>query len=499
MILAAAFNPTATLTGSFNAPTLKPGGKIIVVNKSYVDVIFKFANGDERLVIANDRRGFTVNVGSSVVTWRQQNIDYPQTVNQLENIIYVEVYEPSETIIESYPNIIQREALPTLVPYNIGFGLLNPGFITPGVNRNIYPSSYAGITVAPTTITNGANFDHYYSSTVTDIPGTLIGTGKTGANLTATGTVVTNFPGPFSLSGLPPIDTSAFFNNAFWQFPNPIPWASSVNGFLVDFWVNLPTTALGPGLFQNLFGDGNGTSNGGLNINITPTGVVTATEQFVGGSVSLTGVFVAPSIWHHIALLYTGTTTNTLSLWIDGLNVAQSATSGAPVNQTSPFAPRIGSNTFFGGSLLGQMANIGVQLTYNTTNFMNQPANRYAMGQQSLNVDYQNVWLLGYDIITSSSTTTTLIYFFSNLFQPAGLLYSRSPAQVSPIHPAPGLSTINGVIPGQPATTTAFIDRVRFPNALTHVNDSFILFSDWINTGPHYTINLYGYNMLGLG
>lgn len=497
MILAAAFNPTLAMSGTFNAPTMQPGSKLIINNKSYVDLRFTFSNGDVRLVIANDRRAFTINVQSSVVIWEQENIDYPQTVNQLENIVYVEVYEPSETVIETYPSIIQRETLPSILPYNIGFGAPTFGPTTPSSGiHTIFPSSYVGISSAPSTV-NGAAFDHFYlayvpilSGVVIDIPGSYPATGKVNQNMTPVGTFSV-LPGPFSLGGLTPIDDSTLFTNAYWQYPTTIPWASSTSGFLIDMWI-IPQT-IAAGHFQPLFGDGDGQTNGGSDMTITPTGQLNWSLQCATTSAIMTGGMLQ-SGWNYAAFLYTGTTTNTAQIWLNGTLVASANVAGAPVNSANN--PRVGSNTTNGGSFTGQIANVGMQFTY-STHFMNQPANRWLMGQQSTHTDYQNAWLTGFDISTITAPTAFYTYSFTNMFQPSGLLYSENQSNYSPIHPVQrfGNGTLQYTIP----TNASGYDRqIRFPQPITHQSIVFINFNDWVNTGPHYTLNVYGYNILGV-
>lgn len=497
MILAAAFNPTLSMSGSFVAPTMQSGSKVIIINKSYVDLIFTFSNGDQRLVIANDRRAFTINVPNSVVTWIQENIDYPQTVNQLENVCYVEVYDPAEQIIESYPNIIQRETLPSILPYNIGAGGVPFGPITPSAGiHTIFSSSYVGISSAPTSI-NGAGFDHFYlayvpalSGSVIDIPGSYPATGKTNQNLTPVG----NFgvlPGPFSLGGLTPVDDSSLFQSAYWQFGTTIPWASSTNGFLVDMWI-IPQT-LNNGSNQQLFGDGDGQSSGGNDMFITSRGQLQWLLQCGTTSSNITGGQLQAG-WNYVAFLYTGTTTNTTSIWLNGIQVASGVTSGPPVNSTNN--PRIGSNTALGGSYSGQMANVGIQLTY-SSHFLNQPANRWAMGMQSTHTDYQNAWITGFDIATATAPTAFYTYSFTNMFQPSGLMYSENQSNSSPIHP-PQRFGIGAVLYVIPTNTSGYDRQVRFPQPITHQSIVFINFNDWVNTGPHYYLNVYGYNILGI-
>ena len=253
MLLVAAFNPIASMSGSFVAQTLQVGSKIIIINKSYVDILFTFANGNTILVIANDRRGFTLNdvlaVGNPMINWQQQNIDYPQTVKQLENICYVEVYQPTEVVTETYPNTIVRETLPSLVPYNVGHtttSIFDNTVGTAGKFLALFPSSYTGLAVAPTGI-GGLGYDHFYLyQTVTlgvmpDIPAQYTGTGKVANDATPNNVNLMSYvPGPFSLAGLVPIDTGTFLNGTFWTLASIIPWASSTNGFLVEAWINIP-------------------------------------------------------------------------------------------------------------------------------------------------------------------------------------------------------------------------------------------------------------------
>jgi hypothetical protein len=491
MILAAAFNPILSTSGSFVAKTLQVNSKMIVINKSYVDILFTFSNGDQRLVIANDRRAFTINVGSPLITWSQQNIDYPQTVNQLENIVYVEIYEPSEIIIEQYPSIIQRETLPNLLPYNVGSGSTSLNNVAPNnAVHTIFCSSYLGISICPATAF-GCGFDHFYASRTHDEAGGYPATGKVGQDCTTSGTIGPAIAGPFSLGGIAPVDSAINFLGGYYQMLSFIPWASSTSGFLVDFWVNL--TSLGG--FQNLFGDGDGVSNGGLNINVSPSGVLTCNQQFTVTSSQLVGsVVMVPGQWYHVAYLYTGTTTNTTSLWLNGISNASATTSGTPVNSTN--VVRIGSNTFFGGNFVGGMANIGILLTYSTTFFMDQPNIRYMMGLQSLNQDYQNAWITGYDIMPLSVPAATYSYSFSNIAQTAGLLYVTVTSQKTPLHPSTPINQFVYGIIGQ--NTAVSIDHVRFPGFITHSPLTMINFNDWVNTGPRYTLNIYGYNLLAV-
>lgn len=499
MELAAAFNPTLNTSGSFTALTMQSGSKIIIINKSYVDLIFTFGNGDKRLVIANDRRGFTLNSQPNpTVTWVQENIDYPQTINQLQNVCYVEVYQPSEQVSETYPAMIQRETLPPIIPYNIGtgvVGLLNQAAAS--TFHTIFPSSYHGVTVAPTTA-RGAGYDHYYvgvfggGSTLVDIAGAYPATGKTANNGTIVhlnGSIVVA-PGPFSLAGLPPIDSSQQYKGDVWGFGSLIPWSSSTTGYVVDFWINPSIPQFGQ---MNIFGDTDGTTQGGLGIILNPNNTIKVLARFAGGNLNFNGsTLIQNGTWYHVAILYSGTTTNTIAIYVNGVLDTSVTTSGAPISGGGP--PQLGSIGPLSGVFTGYMANFAIGLTYSTTNQFMQPMNRFLLGQQSLNTDFQNGWITGFDLSTVSANSAILSYSLTNIQNFAGLMYPSSLSNFSPIRQA-----VEGdVFYTIGVSTTSQMIQVRFPNPLTNREAEFINFNEWANTGPNYTINVYGYNLMSM-
>lgn len=507
MELIPAFDPTLATSGSFVASTLQTGSQIIITNKSYVNMIFTFASGDQRPVLANDRRAFTFGGASALpgptIKWEQQSIDYPQTINQLENLVFVEVYAPTEIVTEKYPTVIQRETLPTLVPYNVGASIISTGLINPNTtNHTIWPSSYNGVTCAPQALgaVDGMGFDHYWavfgpSFNLLDLPGNYPTTGKTAITTTINNSTLASFiPGPFSKPGLTPVDSATNLNGTYWQLASLIPWASSSGGYFVDMWVNIPNSMAG--ITQFLYCDDLAHfANTGFAIYISSAGLIAVEAAFTGGAVaSVTNYTIQEDVWTYLAVNWSATN-NLLTVYANGAQIFSRTTSGTPVNATHN--PRIGSSPQDGGTFTGSITNIGILLSdiQSTQWGINALQARYQLGLQSLNVDMQNVWLQGFDIYTYSGPTTWYTYSFSNIQNTAGLLYRNTQIINTPLHvKQPGNIFGDFIIPQQ---TTNYVASFRFPTPITNLPAEFMNFNDWASTGPQYAANFYGYNMLG--
>lgn len=519
MELAAVFNPTTALSGSFTATTLQTGSTMIVMNKSYVDLIFTFANGDRRLVIANDRRAFQFSdasvVANGVILWAQENIDYPQTINQLENVCYVEVYAPTEKVVETYPTAIQRETLPSLIPYNIGYSV---GVIDYNNNSNapiIWPSSYYGITTAPKvsqggTDVGGMGFDYFWtesnmaapSTIMASLPGNYSTTQKSTNNATLANSVLaTNIPGPFSQPGLSPVDSATHLQGNYWSVASGINWSSATSGYLLDMWVNLDDASTGTTQF--LYCDDLAHfANTGVAIYVGTNGILEFEASFTGGvQVHQTGYTLSSGQWIYIALLWIP---GSITVYVNGTSIFSAPTSGTPVNATH--VPRIGSSPQDGGTFTGSIANIGILLTnpFNTPWGPNIVQARYLLGQQSLNVDIQNVWMTEIEIIHQTggvATTGVSSVILGGVFNPGGQLYASVPVNVNPLHiwrnglPNSPIWSF-GIQPANAVVTT--IDR--FTNPLTHTFDNFLLLEPTqISPGAIVTTTIRGYNILGIG
>lgn len=511
MELIPAFDPTMATSGEFTASTLQTGSQMIISNKSYVNMIFTFSSGDQRIVIANDRRAFTFAGATAlpgpIIKWEQQSIDYPQTINQLENLVFVEIYAPTEIVSEKYPSVIQRETLPTLVPYDIGYtstGLFSITSNTPF--PVIWPSSYYGVTVAPTAV-QGMNFDHFWSdtfvaqsTTMFDVPGSFPSTGKTANNATLiTPSLASNIPGPFSKPGLTPVDSTTHLNGTHWECASTINWAGATSGFYLDFWLNLDNI----NATQYVFGDSSpDTTNSGVAVHIDSQNMVVFDIGLVGGfkRVISSGLIVA-NTWYHIACQYTGTTNNTMTIYINGVQDNTMVTSGAPVNTTR--VPWIGGNNFHGNSIFGSVCNIGILLSnINATQWGASaiPA-RYELGLQSLDVNMQKVWITGVDFTAFANVTSTAYstILLDNIYNPAGLLYVDNSANTDPLHIInPFGNTLQWRFPAITANTIN-VQNFKPTNPITHLPLGFPQFIvSSLATNTELDLVVHGFNILGI-
>lgn len=508
MELIPVFDPTISTSGSFVATTLQSGSQMIINNKSYVNMIFTFSSGDQRTVLANDRRAFTFGGASSVpgptVKWEQQSIDYPQTINQLENLVYVEIYAPTEVVAEKYPAIIQRETLPSLIPYQIGATSLSANFHSG--NQTIWPSSYYGVTCAPQSL-GGMGFDHFYSqanisvsTTLIDIPGQYPSTGKTANNgtLTLPSAAPFNVPGPFSKAGLNPVDSATFLSEDFWTLSSTIPWASST-GFTIDGWIN-------PSLYdQFIFGDDVvGLNNKGVYIQLTSLGnIFFAVGNGTSAYTIHTNVTIPLNQWTYFACRY-NKTASTIEIWINGVLNTSANFSGTPANTL--VLPGIGICSGIGGrAWLGMIANLGIilsdiALTQWGTNAI---LAHYMLGQQSLGSDIQNVWITNVDMAFDAGnfTSTALSFLFlHNVVNTAGLLFASVPSSETILHLyAKNTTTLRWDWPALTANNQVFYQSYAPKNPITNLFDTFMYFQPNVSTNTFFTINVSGYNILGIG
>lgn len=518
MELAAVFNPVTANNGTFTATTLQTGSKMIVINKSYVDLVITFPNGDSRDVLANDRRvfGFTdaSTVGSGQFKWSQQNIDYPQTVLQLQNIVRIEVYGPTESLAESYPSPITRETLPNLIPSNIGYGTYGLFGLTPTSNATIWGSSYIGVAMAPTAV-RGLGYDHFYAyngfnvatnqptTTMPDLPATFPSTGKTANDATINSlTNMRYVPGPFSQPGLTPTDTATFLTNNWWTLASAIPWASSTSGFMVEGWINIPAY---PNHNMFMFSqDYPPVNNLGVAIYVDVNGFIQGWVGFAGGTkaaMSLNPISI--NTWHYIALQYTGTTTNTLTLWIDGVQQATTTTSGAPTN--SAVLPAIGHTLAIAVAdigFLGSIGYIGISLTPAST-IQYQPNSRFIHAQQSINTDYQNAWVRKIDFtMVNAGTAGTVVgsININNLLNTSGLMDALTPTNLDPFHVYVPLATTTVVRFPVLAVNQIYPTSYDPAGLIGHVPTRFIKISiQNLPTGAVWDMAVHGYNILGVG
>lgn len=508
MELAAVFNPTTNTSGSFTVTTLQTGSTMIVMNKSYVDLIFTFANGDRRLVIANDRRAFQFSdasvVANGVILWAQENIDYPQTINQLENVCYVEVYAPTEKVVETYPTSIQRETLPSLIPYNIGYSV---GVIDYSHSTNpavIWPSSYYGVTTAPQvsqfgTSIEGMGFDYFWtesnmaapSSVMTSLPGNYSTTQKNTNNATLNNpALASNIPGPFSQPGLTPVDSATHLNSTYWQLSNLMVWPTT---FFIDGWFKLDNVG-GRQYFV--------LSDDVVTIAINSNGTVLSEIMFSGGTVFATStITISSGIWYYVSLYVSGTN---VVLYINGIQAA--STTGSGTINTPATHIKIGASNSAGNTFIGSIANVGILLTnpFGTPWGVNTIQARYLLGQQSLNVDMQNAWITEIELIHQTGATATTgvsSVILEGVWNPGGQLYANVPVNANALH-----IWRNG-LPNSPIwsfsaqpinSAVTMIDSFQKP--LTHVFDSFpILDNSNIATAVTVTATVRGYNILGIG
>lgn len=127
-------SPGSSSGGStFNARV--PNGsllRMVVVNDSPVSMIFSFqdANNSNDIVPAKDRRYFQLYVNSPIITW---SID--RVVGQLTDGIsqcYITTYQPSETLVETYPTPLARNVLWPTIMQTVQFtGNSNPTITIP--------------------------------------------------------------------------------------------------------------------------------------------------------------------------------------------------------------------------------------------------------------------------------------------------------------------------------------------------------------------------------
>lgn len=508
MELAAVFNPTQATSGQFTASTLQAGSTMIVINKSYVDLKFTFSSGDQRLVIANDRRAFVFADASSVpgplISWIQENIDYPQTINQLQNLVYVEIYAPTEKVAETYPSNIQRETLPSLIPYNVGYGVGVVDFSHSTDSPVIWPSSYYGVTTAPNvsqfgTNVGGMGFDYFWtesnmaaaSKIMSSLPGNYTTTQKSRNDATLNNVALaSNIPGPFSQPGLTPVDSATYLNSTYWQLANLIAWPAN---FYIDAWFMLPN--IGGRQYFIL-------SDDVVTLGINASGTVFAQLNYSGGSVfATTSTSITTNQWYHVALYVVGTN---VSLWLNGTQVASTTATGTintPANHVKIGASNAVSNTF-----IGSITNIGFLLSdiANTAWGVQSIEARYLLGQQSLKIDMQNAWVTEIEIIHQTGATATTgvsSVLLDEVWNPAGQLYASVPVNANALH------ILRSVVPiapiwsfsAQPVNSVAsIIDSFQKP--LTHIFDLFmILDNSNISSGVVVTATVRGYNILGVG
>lgn len=517
MELAAVFDPTQATSGQFTASTLQTGSTMIVINKSYVDLILTFTSGDQRLVIANDRRAFQFVDASSVpgplISWKQENIDYPQTVNQLQNLVYVEIYAPTEKVVETYPSNVQRETLPSLIPYNIGYSIGIGTFNHSSDALVVWPSSYYGVTTAPQisqfgTDVGGMGFDYFWtesnmaaaSHVMSSLPGNYQTTQKSLNNATLNSdTLAYNIPGPFSRSGLTPVDSATYLNGTFWTLTSTIPISTATNGFYMDAWVN--TTNYD----QWVFGlDEPLTTYLGASLFIDSTGNVAF--DVGNGSSNFRAISSQPlpkNEWHYLAGRYNSAVPQ-IELWIDGQLISTTPFTGTPANSTH--TPEIGSNPVGGGTFVGSICNVGILLSDITATQwgINAIQARYLLGLQSLNVDIQNAWITEIELIHQTGATATTgvsSVLLEDVFNPAGLLYANVPVNVNALH------IWRDVTPNNPqwsfslqGTNQAVTIIDSFQKPLTHVFDEFPIISNTnLSTVVVVTVTVRGYNILGVG
>lgn len=519
MELAAVFDPTTETGGSFTASTLQTGSTMIIINKSYVDLIFTFANGDRRLVIANDRRAFQFSdasvVANGIIQWTQDNIDYPQTINQLENIVYVEVYGATEKVVETYPSNVVRETLPSLIPYDIGFSTYQLFYTTvqqpTSVAGVVWPSSYYGVTCAPFAA-GGMGFDHFWvynnpatSSTMLDTPGQYASTGKTGNNATLNNASLASLiPGPFSRPGLTPVDSATYLNGTYWTCQSVINWDFDVNGFLVDAWVN-PAQYV-----QYILGDDNPAFNQkGVYILINTDGTI---HLSVGNGTTHTVVVTNSPLplnqWTYVACLYIPSNSS-LQIYLNG-QLSASASFTGPVATTTEVLS-IGRDTrdnITSTSFVGSITNVGILLTspYGTRWGTDIVQARYQLGLQSLDVDMQSAWIKSVFLtIFNNSANASLSagqVTMDNVFNPGGLLYAGVAAAITPLHLyAINATTLDFIFPAI-SGNSVYQQNFAFDNPITHYVLNFPTFNISYFANPTIfdtlVMQVNGYNILGI-
>jgi hypothetical protein len=526
MELIPGFNPTSAKSGQFTAATLQPGSTVIINNKSYVNMIFTFASGDQRLVLANDRRALKFAGASAgpgpVVKWAQESIDYPQTINQLENVVYVEIYAASEIVAETYPTNIQRETLPQLVPTNVGYTKITQDnalvSLSSPIQRVIWPTSYIGLAVAPfNALTGGFGFDYFWSfqrltsPTMVSLPGQYPSTTKSVNDATSVNeTGMSNVAGPFSLPGLTAIDTGTHLGSgSHWTTATILPWNTG-NGWWVEMWFNIDQPA--NGITHRLFGDGNQASNTGVKIAVSPIGEIIAIAGFTGGSQLLksSAGTIKPNTWYQVIFYYDTTISvpNTLYLYLNGKLVTSALPTGTAVNAV--VAPWIGGNATDNASLEGgSMANIGILFGGTTGPYATNltPQARFEHAQQSLNVDYQNAWInkISINAFNSDGTnpTTSIKVTLFNTYNYGGLLSVGTDFSQDALHTINTYQSSKVYFVGNMGInsgTTYIEDEMLKP--LTHKNDSFPYFKVERLFGstndPNFVLGAQGYNILGI-
>lgn len=509
MQLVAAFNPILSTSGSFIASTLQSGSKMIVINKSYVDVLFTFPDGNQRLIIANDRRAFTFNNAytSPTIQWSQQNIDYPQTIIQLENIVYVEIYDVSEIVSETYPSNIVRETRPNVLPYNIGHASFSQQSIPTGtsVTRVVFPSSYLGVAVAPPfpNACNGIGFDFYYlyffgSSVISQPGGYATATGKVANNATLAAGSNTIVPGPFSLPGLAPKDTAGHFNNSYYTLATAPAWTGATGGFYIEALVNFDNAI---GSSQYIYADNEPLTN---HIGVECFTDSLGMPAFRVGNGTSTFTAVSTEILHsgvtyHLQFVYTGNITNTIQIWINGILQATTIVTGTIT--TSTLTPRIGSNPVNGGTFNGSISHLAINLS-GPPSLLGTAAARYEHFQQSLLTDMQSAFItkLRVESAPNAAHTGTVTVTFGPVFNPAGLLYALSPASSDALHIYPN-NIFQHTIYTIPSTALDAVYTVEdtFPQPLMTYDSAFaqVSIGNTLTTDSYLT-TISGYNILGM-
>lgn len=517
MDLASVFNPITATSGTFIASTLVTGSTMIVINKSYVDLVIGFPNGDNRDVPANDRRSFVFSdastVGNGQFKWSQQNVDYPQTVLQLQNIVRIEVYSPTEKITENYPAPLVRETLPNLIPFNVGYGSVSAFSLANNASVTIWGASYPGVAMAPSTV-HGLGYDHFYmyngfvvgsntiSTIMPDLPATFPSTGKAANDATINTLSTMQFvPGPFSQPGLTPVDTAGKLTLNWWNLAATIPWASSTSGFMIEAWVNIPAI---PNHNMFIFSQDYPPVNSlGVAVYIDVNGFVQGWLALAGGNKATMSLSpLSLNTWHYVAFQYTGTTTNTINLWIDGVIQATTVTSGAPLN--SALLPAIGHTTAAIGDtgFTGSITNVGICLTPPAT-IQYQPNSRFIHAQQSLNTDYQNAWVrkMDFTIVNGANAGTVVETInINNVLNTSGLMDALTPTNLDPFHVyVPAAVTIPLRIPIL-AVNQVFPISYDPAGLVGQVSTRFIKINvQNLPTGCTWDLTVHGYNILGVG
>ena len=132
------FNPVATPNGG-TITTQIPGGhplRVVIMNLSPANLSLSFANGSTAACVSQDRRRFEFrNVGNGNIGWTIDS--YVGSIFPGLSLVVVEVYEPGEQIVETYPSPVPVLSPPNLRLFSDNQAAGNQNSITVAVKTDV--------------------------------------------------------------------------------------------------------------------------------------------------------------------------------------------------------------------------------------------------------------------------------------------------------------------------------------------------------------------------